>query len=86
MILSKHGENITNDCRVQIMLSRNGRIGLGSELIRLAHRFEEGRHFHIDPITEKNACQTIGIFLTTMSCEVIINCNELGQVDNYLKE
>lgn len=51
---------LIENCRVELFLSKNGMIGLGKELIRMAQNFHVGRHVHLDPpdIVEK-----LGVFL-----------------------
>ena len=43
------GNDITSKANVQIYLSRNALLGLGTELIRLAHNYSETKHIHIEP-------------------------------------
>lgn len=86
IVLNKNGQEITQNCRIQLSLSKDGLIGLGTELIRLAHKFKDGKHEHIDPVSNENACQSMGIFLTPDSCEFIIECAEQGTIDDYLKK
>jgi len=70
-----------------INFSKNAMLGLGTELIRLAHNFEEGKEVHIIPASkEKCAEQSMGIFLTPDSCELIIKCTTFGPIDQYLEE
>lgn len=86
-VMDKNGNNITKDCRVQITLSKNAMLGLGTELIRLAHKFSDGKHFHIDTISQdSDAVQTLGIMLHPESCELIVGCGEFKSFGEYLKE
>jgi hypothetical protein len=72
---------------VEFGLSIDAMLGLGTELIRLAHNFEEGKEVHILPASkEKGAEQSMGIFLTPDSCELIIKCENFGPIDKYLEE
>lgn len=85
-VMDKNGNNITKDCRVQLTLSRNAMLGLGTELIRLAHKFSDGRHFHIDPISQEGeAVQSLGIMLHPESCELIMGCGDFKSFDKYIK-
>ena len=71
----------------RIFLSKNAMLGLGTELIRLAHNFEEGKEIHIVPASkEKGAEQSMGIFLTPDSCELIIKCEHFEPIEKYLEE
>ena len=86
IVLDQKGNDISEGCRVQLNLSKNGLLGLGTELIRLAHNFRDGKHAHIRrSITKDDACQTMGIFLTPKSSELIVVCNQYGKLDDYLE-
>lgn len=84
LVLDKNGESAIQQSRVMISLSRNAMIGLGTELIRMAHRFEVGNHMHVDPMQEGLVCQSMGIFLTPESSELIIACGDEKDVDSYI--
>lgn len=84
LVLDHNGESTRQQPRVMISLSRNAMIGLGTELIRMAHRFEVGSHMHVDPIQEGLVCQSMGIFLTPESSELIIACGDELDVDSYI--
>lgn len=83
--LDKNGNNISKDCRVQVTLSQNALLGLGTELIRLVHQFRDGKHFHIDPISKESVVQSLGIMLHPHSSELIVSCGEFKSFDNYIK-
>ncbi len=86
-VMDKNGNNITKDCRVQVTLSKNAMLGLGTELIRFAHNYSEGKHFHIDPIRpDGEAVQSLGIMLHPESCELIVGCGEFKSFDKYIKD
>jgi hypothetical protein len=85
-VMDISGSNITKDCRVQITLSKNALLGLGTELIRLAHKFSDGRHFHIDPISQDSAVQTLGIMHHPGSCELIVGCGEFKSFDKFIND
>lgn len=84
LVLDQNGESARQQPRVMISLSRNAMIGLGTELICMAHRFEIGNHMHVDPIQEGLVCQSMGIFLTPESSELIIACGDESDVDSYI--
>ncbi|PEL10252.1 hypothetical protein [Bacillus sp. AFS017336] len=85
-VIDNNGINITKDCSVMISLSKNALIGLGSELIRLAHDYKDGKHFHIDPISKGNVVQSLGIMLHPESCELIVGCGEYKTFNEYINE
>ena len=66
-IFNTQGDDISDQIRyVTIFLSKNALLGLGTELIRLAHNFEEGKKVRIIPASkEKGAEQSMGIFFNT---------------------
>lgn len=66
---------MTKSSRVTLFLSRNALLGLGTELIRLAHDYKEGRHYHLNPATEDMMIQTLGVFLSPGSCELVVGCS-----------
>ncbi|MDO7908783.1 hypothetical protein Q5741_20575 [Paenibacillus sp. JX-17] len=81
-----NGKEITDSSKVTLFLSRNALIGLGTELIRLAHNYKEGRHYHIEPASKEMTVQTLGIFLTPDSCEFIVGCGNEKVIDEYTKD
>ena len=78
------GEDITKHSVVDIFLSQNALYGLGTELIRMAHNFKEGKHVHLEPVTEEAFVQRMGVFLTPDSSEVMICCNQGKCIDEYM--
>lgn len=84
-VYDKNGYKITSDTKVQIFLSKNALLGLGTELIRLAHHFKEGKHYHITPADNETLCQRLGIFLAPDSSELIISCSDNKKIDEYIK-
>ncbi|MBB6716823.1 hypothetical protein [Clostridium gasigenes] len=81
----KEGNDITEKANVQMFLSRNALLGLGTELIRLAHNYSETKHIHIEPAEEDMIVQRMGIFLTPNSTELTILCNDNKVIDDYFK-
>jgi hypothetical protein len=74
-------------CYIELGLSKNAMLGLGTELIRLANNFEEGKEVHIIPASkEKGAQQAMGIFLTPDSCELVIKCEHFEPIEKILEE
>jgi hypothetical protein len=60
-------------------------LGLGTELIRMAHDFREGKHVHMEPIDKDMSVQSMGVFLAPDSDSTIICCSEYPCVDELLK-
>ncbi|MBW7474558.1 hypothetical protein K0T92_07355 [Paenibacillus oenotherae] len=80
-IYNKEGDEITDGSFVLIEASKEGLIGLGSEIIRMAYEFKNGYHEHISPIRESLYLENMGVFATSDSSEIIISCNNgLGKV------
>lgn len=71
-VYDSEGNEITKSSRVSFWLTQNALLGLGTELIRLAHNFTGGNHFHIEP--DAKDVETLGIHLTSDSCELIVGC------------
>lgn len=85
-VMDKNGIDITQNCRVQITLSKNALIGLGTELIRLAHEYKNGQHNHIEPISKDDVVQSMGIMLHPDSCELIVGCGDFNSFTDYTTE
>ncbi|WP_256941304.1 hypothetical protein [Bacillus sp. EAC] len=60
-------------------------IGLCTELIRLAHDYKDGKHFHIDPISKEYVVQSMGAMLHPESCELIVCCGDYDTFNDYTK-
>ena len=80
------GNDITKQSKVSLFLSENALLGLGTELIRLANNYTEGRHHHIRPADKEMMVQTLGIFLTPDSSELIVGCSDEDVIDEYFKD
>lgn len=80
--------NISDQIRyVGLWFVRSSLIGFGTELIRLAHNFEEGKEIHIVPASKVTAAQqTMGVYLSPTSCELIIKCKSFEPIDKILAE
>lgn len=80
--------NISNQIKyVGLWLIKDSLIGFGTELIRLAHNFEEGKEVYIIPGSEETeAQQSMGIFLSPESCELVIKCESFGPIDTILEK
>lgn len=81
----KNGKDITNKSKVHLILSKNGLLGLGTELIRLAHKFQDGYHTHIEPSENDRIVQNLGVVLLPTSCELIVNCSDMESIEEYFK-
>lgn len=85
-VYNEKGNDITSKSKVQFILSKNGLLGFGTELIRLAHKFEDGYHTHLEPSEEERIVQNLGIILMPTSCELIVNCNEMKTIEEYFQK
>ena len=87
-VFDRQGNDISKQVQyVTIFLSKNAMLGLGTELIRLAYNFEEGKEVHVIPASkETGAEQSMGIFLTPDSCELTIRCEHFEPIEKYLEE
>lgn len=85
-VYDNNGNRINDKVKVQIYLSKNALLGLGTELIRLAHNYAEGKHYHITPAEKEMICQRMGIFLTPDSSELIITCCNNKIIDDYFEK
>ena len=84
-VYDQKGNEITKSSVVEMFLSKNALIGLGTELIRMAQGFKEGKHVHLEPVSKENPVQRLGVFLTPDSGKLIVCCNDSGPIDEYLK-
>jgi hypothetical protein len=82
-VKSDVGYDITG--RVYLEMSKNALLGLGTELIRLAHKFEDGLHTHLYPIDEGLITQKLGVYVLPDSSELVISCTEFKAIDEYIK-
>ncbi|MBH5317318.1 hypothetical protein I6N90_05765 [Paenibacillus sp. GSMTC-2017] len=57
-VFDNNGDEITRSSYVSLFLSKNALLGLGTELIRLAHNYKEGKHYHIEPVNNEMMTQT----------------------------
>lgn len=85
-VFDNEGNEITKQSKVSLFLSENALLGLGTELIRLAHNYKEGKHYHIEPASEDMMVQTLGVFLTPDSSELIVGCSDEDVIDEYFKD
>lgn len=83
-VFDKNGNKVSSKTKVQLYLSKNALLGLGTELIRLAYHYKEGKHYHITPAEREMLCQRLGIFLTPESSELIVCCSDNNKIDEYL--
>lgn len=77
---------ILQNNRVMISLNKNALIGLGQQLIRLAHmNYEDGYHLHVDPCEEGHLPQYMGFYSHPDSVELIISCTDFDSIYSYIK-
>jgi hypothetical protein len=71
---------------VHLQLSRDGLVGTGKELKRLAHKFQGGSYYHLMPANSTSIIESLVIVLTGDSCDTIFGCKEFeGTIHNYVK-
>lgn len=87
-VFNPQGKDISDQITyVLVFFNLNAMLGLGTELIRLAHNFEEGKEIHVVPSTKETGPQeSMGIYLTPDSCELTIKCTSFPNIEEYLKE
>ena len=84
-IFDLEGNDVSDQYRhIIFLISGNAMRGLGKELIRLAHNFEEGKSVSIKPSTKNKVQQEMGMFLMPNSCELTIVCKDFDPVEKYL--
>jgi len=77
---------ILNNDKVMLSLSRNAMLGLGQQLIKLAHfNYEDGYHVHIDPCERNYLPQALGFFSHPESAEFILCCSDFEGIDELIK-
>lgn len=70
---------------VELSLSRNAKLGLGTELIREAlNEPYENTFSEIEPITKTNICMSKGIYLHPESCKLLVASYEHETVEELL--
>lgn len=62
VVRNSEKEDISHEASIEIYLSQNAMLGLGTELIRLAHTFHTGKHVHLEPCDKKSQVQRLGFF------------------------
>lgn len=83
-VCDNKGIDISKECRVQIEFSKNALLGFATELIRLAHNYQDGKHTHLHPVEESLISQNMGVYLTPESSELIVDCNDFKPIEEYL--
>lgn len=85
VVYDKTGKMINDSLTVGLSLSQDALLGLGTELIRLAHKYKEGRHYHLDPAEKEMIVQRLGVFSAPNSQELIICCADMKTIDEYFR-
>ena len=78
------GQEISHkNVRVDLVLSKDAKMGLGIALIRsaLKEKPDEG-HYHLRPVEKGLISQYCGIYLHPESCDLIISNEEFGIIEN----
>lgn len=80
------GEMISNSqYRVELRLSRDAMIGLGTELVRAASKQSQDLNFwHLHPSDNQLATQILGVFLHPESCELLVSEDDFGDLDTVI--
>lgn len=86
MKVLKDGEDITSKCTVTLKLSKNALLGLGTQLIRLAHNFDRSNNLFIKPINDGELSCSTGFFLTPNSASFVVGCKNFENVFYYDKD
>lgn len=73
---------ITSQCDIVLRLSKSAFLGLGTSLIRIAHKYKEEDFYLISPV-EQN--QKLGLYLTNKSIALEIKCKSLNNAFYYDK-
>ena len=77
------GNDISSECQYVIMsFSNQGAIGFGTEMIRLAHSFVDGK----EVILINDGQQAMGISLQPESSQLCIKCHPFEPVEKYLEQ
>lgn len=80
------GQDISSKCNfVTLMLSKSALMGLGTELLRLAHNFNKERNYYIIPMGNENYNSKLGFYLTQKSSFLSVGCGNLKDVFYYDK-
>ncbi len=74
------------NCYVGLYLSKNGMLGFGKALIRLAHKFHDRLQMRLDPLTCKDiAVERMGVWVHPESQTFSIRCEgNFGDVDEEI--
>lgn len=87
------GSFVNKGYKVQLVLSEDGLLGLGIELIKKAMRIKHGHSTpfqeieQLIPITATGGDQgRLGICLTNDSCELILNVGDLGTINQQIEK
>lgn len=83
LIVLNENEDISNKCTVVFTFSKKGLMGLGTELIRLAHNYNKDICLSIEPMNNDNIKSCYGLILTSKSSSLTIGCKTLNNVFFY---
>lgn len=68
--------------RVELTLSKDAMLGLGTELIRLAVEGGDIKGvYHVHPIERDFASAVLGIFIVPESCELLVAHDDFGTIE-----
>lgn len=84
VVRNSEKEDISYETSIEIYLSQNALLGLGTEFIRLAHTFHTGKHVHLEPCDKKSQVQRLGVFLAPGSAKTAFICDDVPCIDDLL--
>lgn len=76
-------EDISPKCYITLMLSKSALLGLGTELLRLAHNFIDCKSLDSYPIEEHRMDCQLGFFLTQNSAALSVECKRFQNALYY---
>jgi hypothetical protein len=76
-------QDISKKCRIIFILSKNGMLGLGTQLLRLAHNFNNVDRCLVTPFEGVNLNCLLGFFLTPNSAILEVGCETFKDVFYY---
>jgi hypothetical protein len=82
----KNGWLPAEDVDVHLQLSRDGMIGLATELLRKANAPKESSEalWELSPVEPNNVVCQLGVYLNPKSCRIIVTRNEVGPIGDLI--
>lgn len=76
-------EDISKKCCITLMLSKNGLLGFGTSLLRLAYNYDENNNYFVNPMNSDKLDYELGFFLSQKSAPLVVSCKNLKNVFYY---